>query len=153
MRNSLKIKRFVGVALEEQGMRGLMDGGERGEEETVGERGRKELYTYPDGGGKGEPPERAGTQWITLEAPIMVGQHPSTSMVFHQPPGNPSPTTLSISKKCTAPTASPAARQFTIFPSSSTNSGNTFCAVRTVSLLLCAVVIVTCTLSLLSIGF
>lgn len=145
MKNSLKKKRFVGVTSEEQSMRGLtalLDGEERGEEEMVGERGGKELYTNPGGGGRGEPPHRAGTQWTALEAPTMVGQHPSTSMVFYQPPGNPSPATLSTSKKCTALTASPAARLFAISPSTSANSGGVFCAVRIVSPLFYAVVIV-----------
>lgn len=117
----------------EKSLTTLVDGEERGEEEMVVERGRKELYTYPGGGGRGEPPERAGTQWTMLEAPTMVGQHPSASMVFHQPLGNPSPATLLISKKCTAQTASPAARLLAIFLSPSANSGISVCAVQTVS--------------------
>lgn len=119
MRNSLKIEiRGSSVRRTKYGrsLTALVDGEERGEEEMVVERGRKALYTYPGGGGRGEPPERAGTQWTVLEAPTMVGQHPSTSMVFHQPLGNPSPATLLISKKCTAQTASLAARLFAISP-------------------------------------
>lgn len=135
----------------ERSLATLVDGEERGEEEMVVERGRKELYTYPGGGGRGEPPERAGTQWTMLEAPTMVGQHPSTSMVFHQPLGNPSPATLPISKKCTAQAASPAAKLLAISPSPSANSGISVCAVQTVSPLLHAVVVAT--FSLISIGF
>lgn len=151
MKDSLKKKRFVGVTSEEQSMRGLWQRCWMERKEGKKKWWGKSLYTNPGGGGRGEPLHRAGTQWTALEAPTMVGQHPSTSMVFYQPPGNPSPATLFTSKKCTALTASPAARLFAISTFPSANSRGFFCAVRIVSPLFCAVVIVI--FSLTSIGF